>query len=257
VEFKGHINLRISIFNTGKLTISSKGKDKDFICHEYYYSDYKLIKHIDFINWKVSQHTYNENGERIELRTFSFDENPESSELDGYKKFEYVKGNLISENHFIIIGKEEKLEYEGKFTYSEKELVREDFHYSNEIYTIEYKFNKKKNILTKVFPNNDGKCQYHYDENGFLTKFINFKGNNYCQINEYNYRNNRLEKLIEYPILKFKKSLFSGNIKLLEKEPFIHENEFFYDDNGILIKELKTDILNNHEIDVLEYEYKK
>ncbi|WP_452231539.1 hypothetical protein [Lacinutrix sp. MEBiC02595] len=257
MEFKGHINLRTSTFDSGKLTISSKGKSENFICHQYFYANSKLTKHIDFINWKISHHTYNQNGERIELRTFSFDENPEISELEGYKKFEYENGNLITENHFLIYGKEEKLEYEGKYIYSGKELIREDFHYPNEIYTINYKFDKKKNILTKVFPNDDGNCEYYYDENGFLKKFINFKENNYCQINEYEYKNNRLHKLIEYPILKFKKNLFSYKIKLLGKKQFIHENEFFYDENGMLIKEVKTDILDNYEIDVIRYEYEK
>ena len=257
MEFKGHIDLRNSTFDSGKLTISSKGEDENFICHQYFYNDKKLTKHIDFINWKISHHSYNQYGERIELRTFSFDENPEKHELEGYKRFEYKNGNLVVENHFLFNGKEERLEYEGKYTYSGKELIREDFYYPNDIYTINYKFDKKKNILTKVFPKNDGNCEYYYDKNGFLKKFINFKENNYCQINEYEYENNRLHKLIEYPVLKYKKSFFSNKIKLLEKEQFIHENEYFYDDNGMLIKEVKTDILDNYEIDVSQYEYEK
>jgi hypothetical protein len=109
-----------------------------------------------------------------------------------------------------------------------------------------FKFDEKKNILTKVSLNKDGNCKYHYDENGFLKKFINFKENNYCQINEYQYQNNRLHKLIEYLILKFKKGLFSNKIKLLEKGQFINESEFFYDNNEVLVKEMKTDILNNY-----------
>jgi hypothetical protein len=255
MEFKGHNNLRISTFDSGKLIISSNGKDEKFISDEYQYKNYKLTKHIDFINWRISYHTYNKNNERIELRTYSFEENPKNAELEGYKKFEYENGKLINENHFIITGKEEKLEYEGKFTYLGKELVREDFHYPNEIYTMHFKFDEKKNILTKVFPNKDGYCEYHYDENGFLKKFINFKENNYCQINEYQYQNNRLHKLIEYPILKFKKSLFSNKTKLLEKGQFINESEFFYDNNEVLVKEVKTDILNDYGIETLQYEY--
>ena len=257
MEFKGHVNLRISTFESGKLTIKSKGNNEDFVCDEYYYNDFKLTKHINFVNWRVNYHTYNQSSERIELRTFSFDESPNKTELEGFKKFEYENGNLIKEKHFLIYGKEEKLEYEAKFTYSENKLIREDFYYPNEVYSINYKFDKKNNLLIKVFPNKDGNCEYHYDENGFLKKFINFKKNNYCQINEYEYLNNRLHKLIEYPILKFKKSLFTNKIKLLEKGNFIHENEFLFDKDGILIKEIKTDILDNYQVDVLEYEYEK
>jgi hypothetical protein len=256
MEFKGHINLRTSHFDSGKLVINSKGNDEDFVSSEYYYKNHKLTKHIDFINWTVSFHKYNSQNERIELRTFSFQENPENLELEGYKEFEYENGKVIKENHFIIKGKEEILEYEGKFTYSEKELVREDFHYPNEIYTINFEFDEKKNILTKIFPNKDGNCEYHFDENGFLKKFMNFK-KNYCQIYLYEYRNNRLHKLIEYPNLKFKKTMFSKSIKFLEKGQFINESEFFYDNYGILIKEVKTDILNNYEIETMLYEYEK
>lgn len=129
MEFKGYNNLRISTFDSGKLIISSNGKYEKFISDEHQHKNYKLTKHIDFINWRISYHTDNKNNERIELRTYLFEENPKNAELEGYKKFKYENSKLINENHFIITGKEEKLEYEGKFTYLGKELVREDFHY--------------------------------------------------------------------------------------------------------------------------------
>jgi len=255
MEFKGHTNLRKLPIDFSSLTISAICENENFICHKYYYNDRKLIKHIDFINWKVSFHSYNENNERIELRTYSFDTNPEESDLEGYKRFEYEKGNLIREYHYIIIEKVAKLEYEGKYIYSEQQLVREDFYYPNETYTINYKFEDNNNILTKVYPNNDGNYEYHFDKNGFLKKAINFKRNNYCQVNEYNYRDGRLHKLITYPILQYEKSVMSNDFKLLHQPQFIHENEFYYDSNGMLIKEIKTNIIDNFEIENLKYEY--
>ncbi|WP_026932622.1 hypothetical protein [Christiangramia echinicola] len=257
MEFKGHPNIKKSTLDSGKLSVSSIIKNKKFICHEYFYENNKLKKHIDFINWKISHHSYNQGGERIELRTYSFDEKPEKNKLEGYKNFEYKNGNLIKESHYLFDGKVDKIEYEGKFIYSGKELILEEYHYPNEIYTINYKFDKNKNLLIKYFSDNSGKCEYYYDDKGFLKKFIHFKPNKYCQINHYEYRNNRLHKLIEYPILKFKKKFLTNKIELLEKEQFIHENEFFYNDNGLLIREVKTDILDNYEIDVLQYKYEQ
>lgn len=118
----------------------------------------------------------------------------------------------------------------------------EDYHYPNETHSIFYKFRKKNKITTKVFPNSDGNYEYHYDENGFLKKTINFKTENYCQINEYEYQDGRLSKLTAYPNLQFKYIYFSNKIKLLQQPQFIHENKFFYNKDGVLIKEIKTDI---------------
>ena len=255
MEFKGEINLTTLPIEISKLTILSKGASKDFVCHKYFYKDFKLSKHIDFINWKISYHSYNKNSERTELRTFSFDENPEESKQIGFKKFDYENGKLITESYFINDGKEDILKYEGKFTYNEKGIVREDYYYPNETYSILYEFKNK--ILAKVFPNDDGDFEYHYDENDFVKKTINFKTENYCEINEYEYQDGRLHKLIRYPNLKYEKNFFSNEIKLLQKPMFIHESKFSYNKDGLLIKEIKTDLIDNYEVEVLHYEYEK
>ena len=38
---------------------------------------------------------------------------------------------------------------------------------------------------------------------------------------------------------------------------FIHESKFFYNEDGLLIKEIKTDLIDNYEVEVLHYEYEK
>lgn len=70
MEFKGQINLRTLPIDISTLIIYSKGKSDDFVCHKYFYKNFKLTKHIDFLNKKVSHHSYNKNNERTELRTF-------------------------------------------------------------------------------------------------------------------------------------------------------------------------------------------
>ncbi|QSB25339.1 hypothetical protein [Flavobacterium sp. CLA17] len=257
MEFKGEINLRILPIEISKLTILSKGAGTDYVCHKYFYTDFKVCKHIDFLNRKVSYHFYNENNERTELRTFSFDENPEESTETGCKKFDYNNGKLIAEIYFRNEGKKDILKYEGKFTYDEKGIVREDYYYPNEIYSIFYKFRSRNKIVTKVFPDSDENFEYYFDENDFLKKTINFKTESYCQINEYEYQDGRLHRLITYPNLKYKKNFFSKEIKLLQNPMFIHESKFFYDKDGLLIKEIKTDLIDNYEVEVLHYQYEK
>ncbi len=256
MENKGQINLTTLPIDINELRIYSKDKEEDFICHKYFYKNHKLIKHIDFINWRTSHYSYNIDGSIAELKLFSFQENPEESKLIGFKKFVYENAVLIGENYFVNVNNEHKLEYEGKFTYAEKRLIKQDFYYPNEIYSISYKFRKKNRIITKNYPDKDGDFEYHYDKNGYLKKTIDFKRNDYCKINEYEYFDGRLNKLIAYPILKYKKKHFSNKIELLQKPDFIHETEFIYD-NGILIKEIKTDIIDNYQIEVLHYEYIK
>lgn len=257
MNFKGHFDIKRDASNYSKVVIFSKDGEKDFIHKEYTFQNGKVGKIIDYINWIVSKYEYLNENEFI-VNFFRFEDNSSDKELDSIKEISIFNGVETHETLYEIRDNEKQKVYSGEKSYNGEDLIKETFKYPDSDYIIEHSWNKQKNIKTTKYPENDGVIQYTFDSNGFLKEFLYFKHEGYCQKIEYQYRDGKLFKMIEFPHLASKKSFFKKEIKITGKPDFIHETTFQFNlDNNLLEKEVKKDILNNETIEITYYKYEK
>lgn len=255
MTLKGHSDILKDASGYSKALIFSKNEEEDFVHKEYTFKDGKVIQITDYINWIISKYEYNHENDFV-VRFYRFDEDPNKATLDSSKNITSVNGLEVKETLYEIEEGELQKVYTGEKSYEEGLLVKEVYKYTDFDYVIEHSWKSKKSIKTTKYPEGDGEIQYLFDSEGFLKEYLFFKHEGYCQKIEYKYLDGKLHKMIEFPHLPFKKSIFKKDIKLQGQPDFIHETTFHYNkDTQLLEKEVKIDTLNDTKIETTYYKY--
>ena len=100
------------------------------------------------------------------------------------------------------------------------------------------------------------KVKYTFNKNGFLTECLYFKYEGSLKKTLYEYKDQRLFKLIEFPHLEYKKTIL-GKIKIVGEAQFMDETEYYYCENGLLEKEIIKDYETKELQNTIHYEYEK
>lgn len=250
--FKGHFNLLLPPLHFNKLTISSE--DKKQIKKEYFYKEDKVVKIIDYINDIYSEYDYVDDG-NYSVKFYLFEESVNDKKIDSIKKFTLNENKIIKEDLIIIRDNEEANIYKGEFNYSGDDLSFETFNYEDgEVYRIKHNWNKTKTINKIEHLDEPTKVEYTFDDNKFLLECLQFEYEGSVKKTLYEYKNDKLFKLIEFPHLEYKKTIL-GKIKIIEEAQFMNETEYCYYDNGLLQKEIIRDHETKEIVDIVHYDY--
>lgn len=248
--FKGHFNPVLSPLYFNKLTISLENRIKK----EYFYKENKVVKIIDYFNNIYSEYEYL-NNDNYSVKFYLFDESVNDKKIDSIKKFTLNENKIIREDLIAIENNKEVNIYKGEFNYSGDYLSFERFNYKDgEVYRIEHKWNEKKTINRIEHLDEPTKVEYTFDDNKFLIECLQFKHKGSVKKTLYEYKSDKLFKLIEFPDLEYKRTIF-GKIKIIEEAQFMNETEYCYYENGLLQKEIIRDYETKQIVDIIHYDY--
>lgn len=85
---------------------------------------------------------------------------------------------------------------------------------------------------------------------------LQFKYEGTVKKTEYEYKNDKLFKLVEFPHLEYKKTLL-GKIKIVGEAQFMNQTEYHYTQNGLLEKEVVKDYETKDIVNTIFYKYEK
>ncbi|WP_420551285.1 hypothetical protein [Tenacibaculum aiptasiae] len=253
--FKGHFDPLQAPLDFKKLTIFTKSNKQNDIRKEYFYKDHKVSKIIDYRNGIISEYEYSDSN--FIVKFYLFEDSINDKEFDSIKKFTYSNDKKIREV-LINIEKEKEVKiYTGDFEYLGNDLSFERYTYNDgEVYRIKHEWNKTKSVNKITHLDEPDKVKYTFNKNGFLDECLYFKYEDSVKKTLYEYDDDRLFKLIEFPHLEYKKSLI-GKIKIVEQAQFMDETEYYYYDNGLLEKEIIKDYETKEIQNIIYYEYEK
>ncbi len=135
------------------------------------------------------------------------------------------------------------------------DLLSERYIYENgEAYGVKHEWIKTRSVNKITHLNEPDKVKYTFDKNGYLIETLHFKYEGYVKMTNYEYLDNKLFKIIEFPHLEYKKALL-GKIKITGGVQFMDETESYYFENGLLEKEVVKDYETKEIIRIIYYEY--
>ncbi|MEM0576115.1 hypothetical protein [Flavobacterium polysaccharolyticum] len=252
--FKGHFAKLLAPLDFHKLTIYSKSDEEKEIRKEYFYKDYKVHKIIDYRNGIISEYEYIDIN-NFNVKFFLFENSPSEKRFDSIKEFIYFENKKIREVLINIENKKEVKIYTGEFEYSNDDLSFERYIYENgDEYRIKHEWNKTKSVNKITHLDEPDKVKYTFDMNGYLIETLYFKYEGSVKKTLYEYKDNKLFKLIEFPHLEYKKTLL-GKIKIITEAQFVDETESYYFENGLLEKEIIKDYETKEIVRTVYYEY--
>lgn len=253
--FKGHFDTLKAPLDFKKLTIFTKSSLQKDIRKEYFYKDHKVSKIIDYRNGIISEYEYSDNNDVVKF--YLFEDSINDTKFDSVKEFTYSNDKRIREVLLNIENEKEVKVYTGDFEYLGDDLSFERYTYDDgEVYRIKHEWNKTKSVNNITHLDEPDKVKYTFNKNGFLDECLYFKYDNSVKKTLYEYKNDRLFKLIEFPHLEYKKSLI-GKIQIVGQAQFMDETEYYYYDNGLLEKEIIKDYETKEVQDIIYYEYEK
>ena len=251
--FKGHFDPIKAPFDFNKLTIFTKSEKQKELRKEYFYKDHKVSKIIDYRNSIISEYEYLD--DNFVVKFYLFEDSIDKTQFDSIKKFTYSKDKKIRETLINIENEKEVKIYTGDFEYLENDLSFEQYTYNDgEKYRIKHEWNKSKSVNNITHLDEPDKIIYTFNNNGFLTECLHFKYEGSVKKTLYEYKGDRLFKLIEFPHLEYKKSLL-GKIQILGEAQFMDETESYYFENGLLEKEIIKDYETKEIMNVIYYNY--
>jgi len=247
--FKGHFNPLKAPLDFKKLTIYTKSEKRK----EYFYKDHKVSKIIDYINGIISEYDHSDNDYVVKF--YLFEDSVNEAEFNSIKKFTNINGKKIKEILINIENEKEVKVYTGEFEYMGQDLSFERYIYEDgEEYRIKHEWNKTKSINNITHLDEPDRVKYTLNENGQLIEYLHFKYEGSVKKTLYEYENDKLFKLIEYPHLEYKKTIL-GKIKITGKAQFMDETENYYYENGLLEKEVVKDFETKEIVNVIYYRY--
>lgn len=253
--FKGHFDTLTAPLDFKKLTIFTKSSTQKDIRKEYFYKDHKVSKIIDYRNGIISEYEYSDNNDVVKF--YLFEDSINDTKFDSVKEFTYSNDKRIREVLLNIENEKEVKVYTGDFEYLGDDLSFERYTYDDgEVYRIKHEWNKTKSVNNITHLDEPDKVKYTFNKNGFLDECLYFKYDNSVKKTLYEYKNDRLFKLIEFPHLEYKKSLI-GKIQIVGQAQFMDETEYYYYDNGLLEKEIIKDYETKEVQNIIYYEYEK
>jgi len=247
--FKGHFDPLKAPLDFNKLTIYTKSEKRK----EYYYKDHKVSKIVDHINGIISE--YEHSNDDYIVRFYLFKDSINETEFNSIKKFSYANGKKIREVLINIENEKEVKVYTGEFEYLGDDLSFQKYTYDDdEEYRIKHEWNKTRTINNITHLDEPDRVKYTLNEKGLLIECLHFKYEGSVKKTLYEYENDKLFKLIEYPHLEYKKTLL-GKIKITGEAQFMDETESYYYENGLLEKEVIKDFETKEIVNVIYYEY--
>lgn len=253
--FKGHFDPLKAPLDFNKLTIFTKSEKQKDIRKEYFYKDYKVSKIIDYRNGIISE--YEHSDDNFVVKFYLFEDTINEAEFDSIKKFTYSNEKKIREVLINIENEKEVKIYTGEFEYLGDDLSFERYTYDDEeAYRIKHEWNKTKSVNLITHLDEPDKVKYTFNKNGFLTECLYFKYEGSVKKTLYEYKDQRLFKLIEFPHLEYKKTIL-GKIKIVGEAQFMDETEYYYCENGLLEKEIIKDYETKELQNTIHYEYEK
>ncbi|MGY3793751.1 hypothetical protein [uncultured Aquimarina sp.] len=254
--FKGHFDLLKQPLDFTKTTIYSIEEGKEFIHKEYYYLNGKVIKIINYLNGVLSEYQYlNDND--FEIRFYLFEESITEKKLDSIKKISESNGIKLKENLTEIRDGKKTTVYTGTYKYSGEYLIEENYIYPDSKYIIQHNWNKDKSVCEVIHIDEPERVKYTFDKNGFLKECLNFQYEGSVKKTEYEYKDNMLFKLIEFPHLTYKKNLIGKGLKIMGKAQFMDEIEHYYSNDKLLKKEVVKDYETKEIVRETYYKYEK
>ncbi|WP_299887146.1 hypothetical protein [uncultured Lacinutrix sp.] len=251
--FKGHFDPLLAPLDFNKLTIFTKSDEQKDIRKEYFYKDNKVSKIIDYRNSIISE--YEHSDDNFVVKFYLFEDTIDKREFDSIKKFTYSNSKKTREVLINIENEKEIKIYTGEFEYLGDDLSFERYTYNDgEEYRIKHEWNKAKSINNIIHLDEPDKVKYTLNENGYLIESLHFKYEGSVKKTIYEYKDNKLFKLIEYPHLEYKKTLL-GKIKITGEAQFMDETESYYFENGLLKEEVVKDFETKEIVNVLYYYY--
>lgn len=250
-QFKGHPDVQTMPKNISKLVVSLNDEKESMVFNEYYYEAGKLIKHIDHIEHSLLQYHYNEEGNLTEERQLGFDKSPDKSSLEGYAKLEYKENKLIKETLYWILDKKECLQYENSKNYVGDLLMQDNYRSPKETYTVQQSYDEAGNLIKVVFGENERIHTLKYNDEGYVIERIIFKPKQDYSKQVFSYQQGRLHKTNEYFYLALD-TMYDAKEEDIKATL---EQEYWYDAQGLLIKQTITDLLENKILNKLVYQY--
>lgn len=253
--FKGHFSPLLAPLDFNKLTIFTKSEEQKDIRKEYFYKDKKVSKIIDYRNGIISEYEHSNNDYVIKF--YLFEDSVNERKFDSIKKITYSNNKKIKEVLINIENEKEVKIYTGEFEYLGDHLTFERYTYDDdddEVYRIKHEWNKTRTINNIIHLDEPDKVKYTLNKNGYIIECLYFKYEDSVKKTLYEYKDDRLFKLIQYPHLEYKKTLL-GKIKITGKFQFMDETESYYFENGLLEKEVVKDFETKEIVNILYYEY--
>ena len=245
MKFKGHFAPLTPPLDFNKLIIYSKSEGKKHIQKEYFYNDGKVLKIIDHNNGIISNYNYLED-DSYEVKFYLFQDSLEDKEFNSIKQFTLRNGQQVKEVLINIEDNEEVKIYIGEFEYDGDDLLFEKYTYANgDVYRIKHEWSKDRLKKDIIHLDESNKVKYTLDKKGFVKECLFFKYEGSVKKTLYEYIDNKLFKLIEFPHLKYKKTLF------------MNETEHYYFENGLLEKEVVKDYETKEVVTITYYDYEK
>lgn len=251
--FKGHFDPLVAPLDYKKLTIFNKSGDEKFIRKEYFYKNHKVDKILDYRNGIISE--YEHENDNFTVKFYQFRDSVNEREFNSIKEFTYSDGKRVKEVLINIENDKEVKIYTGEFEYSGDDLSYERYTYDDgEIYRIKHEWNKDRTVNNVTHLDEPDKVKYTLNKDGYLVECLHFKYKGSVAKTLYEYKNDKLFKLTEFPHLEYKKSLL-GKIQLTSKPQFMDETESYYYENGLLEKEVVKDYDTKEIVDIIYYEF--
>lgn len=251
--FKGHFDPLLAPLDFQKLIIFTKSGEQIEVRKEYFYKDDKVLRIIDHRNGIISEYEYSGNDTIIKF--YLFEDSIEERTFNSIKKLTYSNDKKVKEVLINIEDEKEVKIYSGEFDYSGDYLSFERYIYdSGEEYRIKHEWNKARTNYNVTHLDEPDKVKYTLNKNGCLTECLYFKYESSVKKTLYEYKDDKLFKLIEYPHLEYKKT-FLGKIKIKGEAQFMNETESYYFENGLLEKEVIKDFETKEVVSILYYDY--
>lgn len=255
--FKGHFNPLKAPLDFNKLTIFENNNGERFVCKEYIYNQGKVLKITDHVNGIISEYNHLNDNEYI-IKFYLFEDSISDKVFDSIKEITSVDGKEIKETLIDIAESKEVKIYTTELEYSNDYLMfeRTIYHSDGEEFRIKHEWNDKKTINNIIHLDEPDKVKYSFNKNRFLTECLYFKYEGSVKKTIYEYKNDKLFKLVQFPHLEYKKTIL-GKIKIIDEAQFMNETEYYYYDNGLLEKEIIKDYETKEIQNIIYYEYEK
>ncbi|WP_299458551.1 rhomboid family intramembrane serine protease [uncultured Microscilla sp.] len=250
-RFKGHTYLYEVPEGICKLVISLTQDTKSTIYQEYVYEEGKLMKHIDYINHQVLKCLYDQDKNLIEQCFLSFNKQPDKASLEVYKRFDYTKNKLIKETFYWVVAQTKHLQYEATKTYAGDLLIQDEYHSLEETYTITQSYDTEGNLKEVLYNEGERKHILKYDNEGYLIELIVLEPKQTYSKQTFSYQQGRLHKTIEYSYLALE------TMQNNEEADAIIEYEYWYNAQGLVTKEIITDVLHQQVLSEFVYNYER
>lgn len=255
--FKGHFDSLKAPLDFNKLTIFENNNGERFVCKEYIYKQGKVLKITDHVNRIISEYDHINDNEYI-IKFYLFEDSISHKVFDSIKQITCSNGKEIKETLINIRENKEIKIYTTESEYSGDYLLFERivYHSDGEEFRIKHEWNDKKTLNYITHLDEPDKVRYSFNKNRFLTECLYFKYEGSVKKTIYEYKNDKLFKLVQFPHLEYKKTIL-GKIKIVDEAQFMNETYYYYYDNGLLEKEIIKDYETKEIQNTIYYEYKK